>query len=62
MIPTAIMATSLPMAVKAIGMMTPTGSETLRKPLPEGRFWVVRISAGGNSYAAMRIPEAPGES
>jgi hypothetical protein len=60
-IPTAILATSLPMAVKAIGMMTPTGSETLQTPLPAGRFWVVSIAAGGNSYAAMRIPQAPAE-
>ncbi len=58
-IPTAILATSLPMAVKVIGFMTPTGRETLQRPLPEGRFWVVSISGGGNSYAMMRIPAAP---
>jgi len=58
-IPTAILATSLPVAVKVIGFMTPSGSETLRRPLPEGRFWVVSISAGGNSYNMVRIPEAP---
>ena len=58
-IPTALIATSLPVAVKVIGSMTPAGRETLQKPLPEGRFWVVSISAGGNSYAAMRIPVAP---
>jgi hypothetical protein len=58
-IPTAILATSLPVAVKVIGAMTPNGSETLRRPLPEGRFWVVSISAGGNSYGMVSIPEAP---
>ena len=61
-IPTAILAVSLPVAVKVIGFMTPTGRETLQRPLPEGMFWVVSISAGGNSYGMMRIPEAPEES
>jgi hypothetical protein len=28
-------------------------------PLPEGMFWVVSISAGGNSYGLLRIPDAP---
>jgi hypothetical protein len=59
-IPTAILATSLPTAVKVIGFMTPTGRETLLRPLPEEMFWVVCISAGGNSYAMLRIPDAPG--
>ncbi len=58
-IPTAILATSLPTAVKVIGFMTPSGRETLRRPLPEGMFWVVSIVAGGNSYGMLRIPEAP---
>jgi hypothetical protein len=58
-IPTAILATSLPMAVKVIGFMPPSGRETLRRPLPEGTFWVVSISAGGNSYGMLNIPEAP---
>jgi hypothetical protein len=58
-IPTAILATSLPTAVKVIGFMTPSGRETLRRPLPEGMFWVVSISAGGNSYGMLPIPEAP---
>jgi hypothetical protein len=58
-IPTAILATSLPMAVKVIGFMTPSGRETLQRPLPEGKFWVVSISAGGNSYGVLSIPEAP---
>ncbi|MGO8748979.1 MAG: hypothetical protein ACLQNE_23695 [Thermoguttaceae bacterium] len=58
-IPTAILATSLPVAVKVIGFMTASGRETLQRPLPEGRFWVVSISGGGNSYAMMRIPKAP---
>ena len=59
-IPTAIMATSLPTAVKVIGFMTPSGRETLQRPLPDGKFWVVGISAGGNSYGMLRIPDAPG--
>jgi len=58
-IPTAILATSLPTAVKVIGFMTPSGRETLRRPLPESMFWIVSISAGGNSYGALPIPEAP---
>ena len=60
-IPTAIMATSLPTAVKVIGFMTDSGRDTLRRPLPEGRFWVVSISAGGNSYAMLRIPDVPSD-
>jgi hypothetical protein len=44
-IPTAILATCLPMAVKVIGFTTPSGRETLRRPLPEGKFWAV-IRAG----------------
>ncbi|MCY2990981.1 MAG: hypothetical protein NTY19_24360 [Planctomycetota bacterium] len=58
-IPTAIMATSLPTAVKVIGFMTDSGRDTLRRPLPEGRFWVVSISMGGNSYGMLRIPDSP---
>jgi hypothetical protein len=58
-IPTAILATSLPTAVKVIGFMTPSGRETLLRPLPEGMFWVVSISAEGNSYGMLRIPDAP---
>ena len=58
-IPTALVATSLPTAIKVIGFMTETGRETLQRPLPEGKFWVVGISAGGNSYAMLSIPEAP---
>jgi hypothetical protein len=60
-IPTAIMATSLPTAVKVIGFMTESGRETLQRPLPEGRFWAVSISAGGNSYAMLRIPDVPSD-
>ena len=58
-IPTALLATSLPTAIKVIGFMTETGRETLQRPLPEGRFWAVSISAGGNSYAMLPIPDAP---
>ena len=58
-IPTAILATSLPTAVKVIGFMTTSGRETLQRPLPEGKFWVVGISAGGNSYGMLSIPDAP---
>ncbi|HPM83706.1 MAG TPA: hypothetical protein PLF81_23535 [Candidatus Anammoximicrobium sp.] len=61
MIPTALVATSLPTAIKVIGFMTETGRETLQRPLPEGRFWAVSISAGGNSYAMLRIPDAPSD-
>jgi hypothetical protein len=60
-IPTAIVATSLPTAVKVIGFMTTSGRETLQRPLPEGKFWVVGISAGGNSYAMLSITDAPVE-
>jgi hypothetical protein len=45
--------------VKVIGFMTLSGRETLQRPLPEGMFWVVSISGGGNSYGALRISEAP---
>jgi hypothetical protein len=38
-IPTAILATSLPVAVKVIGFMTPSGSETLRQPLASESSW-----------------------
>jgi len=38
-IPTAILATSLPTAVKVIGFMTPSGSETLRQPLASESSW-----------------------
>lgn len=58
-IPTAILAISLPTAVKVIGFMTTSGRETLQRPLPEGMFWVVGISAGGNSYGMLSIPDAP---
>jgi len=29
------------------------------RALPESMFWIVSISAGGNSYGALPIPEAP---
>jgi len=60
-IPTALLATSLPTAIKVIGFMTETGRETLQRPLPDGKFWVVGISAGGNSYGMLSIPDAPAE-
>jgi len=44
---------------EVIGFMTPSGRETLQRPLPEGKFLVVGISAGGNSYGILSIPNAP---